>query len=105
MLDRLRSCINEAPYRVDRLLSQPRLAGVLDSVAGIVVGQFTTKDPNEEKQIDRVIREYLEQVRCPAVMNFPIGHVPNNATLPHGARVELNADSRVLKLLDEPCLR
>lgn len=97
--------VNEAPYRVDRLFSQLRLAGILDAIAGIVVGKFTTKDPSEEKQIDRVIREYLEQVRCPAVMNFPVGHVPKNATLPHGAKVELNVDTGVLTLLEEPCLR
>ena len=37
--------VNEAPYRVDRMLSQLRLAGVLDEVAGVVVGSFTTKEP------------------------------------------------------------
>src|SRR5262249_54015721 len=39
--------VNEAPYRVDRMLSQLRLAGVLDAVAGVVLGSFTGKGPEE----------------------------------------------------------
>ncbi len=97
--------VNEAPYRIDRLFSQLRLAGVLDSVAGMILGQFTTKEPNEEKQIDKVIREYVSPLHCPVVANFPVGHVPKNATLPHGAMVELDADRGALKLLEEPCYR
>lgn len=97
--------VNEAPYRVDRMLSQLRLAGILDSVAGIVMGQFTNKDPGDAMEIDRVIKEYMKQLRCPVIGNFPVGHVPNNATLPHGAMVELDADRGVVKLLEEPCVR
>ncbi len=97
--------VNEAPYRIDRLFSQLRLAGVLDSVAGLILGQFTTKEPNEEKQIDKVIREYVSPLHCPVVANFPVGHVPKNATLPHGVMVELDADRGTLKLVEEPCHR
>lgn len=97
--------VNEAPYRIDRLFSQLRQAGVLDSVAGIVLGQFTTKEPNDAKHIDKVIREYVSPLHCPAVSNFPVGHVPKNATLPHGAMVELDADRGTLTLLEEPCQR
>lgn len=97
--------VNEAPYRVDRLFSQLRLAGVLDAVAGIVLGQFTTKDPKEESEIELVIREVMEQIRVPVVANFPVGHVPGNATLPHGAMVQLDADLGALTLLEEPCIR
>ncbi len=97
--------VNEAPYRVDRLLSQLRLAGILNSVAGIVLGQFTCKDPNDAKEIDRVLCDAIKPLSCPVVANFPVGHVPKNATLPHGAMVELDADRKCLTLLEEPCLR
>jgi muramoyltetrapeptide carboxypeptidase len=40
--------VDERPYRVDRMMSHLRLAGVLDAVAGIVVGRFTCKDPEEQ---------------------------------------------------------
>jgi muramoyltetrapeptide carboxypeptidase len=35
-------------------------------------------------------------------MNFPVGHIPQNATLPHGGLVELDAGKGVLRLLEDP---
>jgi muramoyltetrapeptide carboxypeptidase len=98
--------VNEAPYRIDRSLSQLRLAGVLDRVAGVVVGSFTTKDNNakDAKDTDRVLREYLGQLKVPVLMNFPVGHARNNVTMPHGALAELDADAGVLRLLENPVL-
>jgi muramoyltetrapeptide carboxypeptidase len=97
--------VNEAPYRVDRMLSHLRLAGVLDAVAGVVVGSFTTKDPAEAAEVDRVLREYFGALKVPVVMRFPVGHVPPNATLPHGGLVELDADRATLRLVEDPVRR
>jgi muramoyltetrapeptide carboxypeptidase len=94
--------VDEAPYRVDRMLSQLRLAGVLKEVAGVVVGSFTNKTAAEVSETDRVLREYLTPLKVPVIMNFPLGHVPLNTTLPHGALAELDADSLTLKLLENP---
>jgi muramoyltetrapeptide carboxypeptidase len=93
---------NEAPYRVDRSLSQLRLAGVLDAVAGVVVGDFISKDPDDVKEFDKVLRDYLGALKVPVVTNFPVGHRPRNATLPHGALVELDADKATLRVLENP---
>jgi muramoyltetrapeptide carboxypeptidase len=94
--------VNEAPYRVDRYLSQLRLAGVLDAVSGVVTGSFTGPDPADAAKIERVLREYFERSRVPVVIKFPVGHTPHNATLPHGGLVELDADSVRLRLLEDP---
>ena len=101
--------VNEAPYRVDRMLSQLRLAGVLDAVAGVVVGRFSyekgmSDDPvADEARVAEILREYLTRCGKPAVLGFPVGHVKDNATLPHGARVRLDADAGTLELLESPC--
>lgn len=89
----------EAPYRIDRALSQLRLAGVLDALAGVVIGQFTGADGTE---VERVLRDYFAGRRIPVVRNFPSGHTPYNATLPHGALVELDADAATLRVLENP---
>jgi muramoyltetrapeptide carboxypeptidase len=89
----------EAPYRVDRMLSQLRLAGVLDAVAGVVVGDFSKTDVPETR---RVLREYLGKLKVPVVIDFPAGHTVANATLPHGALVELDADAPALRVLENP---
>jgi muramoyltetrapeptide carboxypeptidase len=94
--------VNEAPYRIDRLLSQLRLAGILDSVNGVILGDFTTKTTGEAKIIEGVLRDYFAKRKGPVVMNFPLGHQPHNATLPHGASAELDADKCTLRLLENP---
>jgi muramoyltetrapeptide carboxypeptidase len=101
--------VNEKPYRVDRMLSQLQLAGVLDAVAGVVAGRFTFDDdvPADaaaaEARIADILREYLGRSGKPAVLGFPVGHVADNATLPHGARVRLDADAGTLQILEAPC--
>ncbi|HTU88588.1 MAG TPA: LD-carboxypeptidase [Gemmataceae bacterium] len=94
--------VNEAPYRIDRHLAQLRLAGVLDAVAGIIVGSFLSREPKDEKEFDRLFHEYFGKMKMPVVLGFPIGHTARNATLPHGALAELDADKAVLRLLENP---
>ena len=91
--------IGEAPYRVDRYFSQLRLAGVLDEVAGIVVGGF---DKTDVKQVEQVVRGYCAGLKCPVILDFPVGHGVFNATLPHGALAELDADLVQLRVLEDP---
>ena len=94
--------VHEAPYRIDRYLSQLRLAGVLDSIVGVVAGGFTSNDAKDAKEIDRVLREYFSSMKKPVVTNFPVGHIVRNATLPVGALVELDGDAGSLRLLENP---
>lgn len=94
--------VNEAPYRVDRMLSQLRLAGIFDAVSGVVVGDFSTKDSEEKVAMNRVLQEYFGRLHVPVVLNFPIGHVPENATIPHGALAEIDSASLSLRLLENP---
>ncbi len=94
--------VHEAPYRVDRMLSQLRLAGVLDSVSGVVAGNFTSDQPSHAAEFDRVLTDYLGRLRVPVIRNFPVGHTPLNATIPHGALAELDADRATLRLVENP---
>jgi muramoyltetrapeptide carboxypeptidase len=94
--------VNEEAYRVDRYLAQLRLAGVLGKVSGVVVGDFSVKDEAERKEIGRVLRENLGALKVPVIMNFPVGHTANNATLPHGGLVEIDADAATLRVAEDP---
>jgi len=97
----------EAPYRIDRMLRQLQLAGKLDTLRGAVLGQFTRNYDREEDQmtedprftVDGVLRQYLEPLGIPVLMNYPVGHSPYNATLPLGGQVEVDADAGVLRIL------
>jgi muramoyltetrapeptide carboxypeptidase len=88
--------VSEQVYRIDRMLTQLRLGGSLERVAGIAFGTFTDipdDATNAERPLERVLREIAEVAGVPCVMNFPIGHMPDHVTLPLGAVAELNADN------------
>jgi len=89
----------EAPYRVDRMFAQLRLAGVLNKVAGLLIGTF---DETDIPGVDAVVQEHCSRLRVPVIRNFPVGHTPFNATLPHGGLVELDADQGRVRLLENP---
>jgi small subunit ribosomal protein S1 len=58
----------------------------------------------EEREQRDVVLEYCRSLGCPAVADFPCGHVADNATLPLGTRVALDADNRTLEILEPSCL-
>jgi muramoyltetrapeptide carboxypeptidase len=89
----------EKAYRIDRMLSQLRLAGLLDRFAGVVAGTF---DGADGKELDAVLKEYFGRGKVPVVTNYPVGHTPYNATLPHGGLVEVDAAAGTVRLLEAP---
>jgi muramoyltetrapeptide carboxypeptidase len=104
--------VDEAPYRVDRMLSTLRLAGKFDRVAGVMLGAFTESDDDDKKERDKddggmndVLRDYFADLRVPVLASFPVGHVRYNASLPVGAMVELDAAMQTLRVLEDPVRR
>ncbi len=96
--------VNEAVYRVDRMLQQLRLAGVLDRVAGVVFGQCTRCDANEPEYagftLDDVLQHHLGALGVPVFTGANIGHVRGQLSLPVGVEVELDAGARTIRLLE-----
>ena len=88
--------VGEEPYRVDRLLNQLRLAGVLAAAKGFVLGSFT-----EQACPQGVLAEALLPLGKPLLAGWPAGHGTPNRPLPLGARVRLDATRRSLTLLDD----
>ncbi|MBN1558969.1 LD-carboxypeptidase [candidate division KSB1 bacterium] len=99
--------IGEDLYKIDRLFSQLKNAGILDAVTGMVIGQFVDiiPDANDNPvEFDDLIAYYCAPLGIPVICNFPYGHVPIKYTLPIGCHVRLDADAGVLTLL-EPGVR
>jgi muramoyltetrapeptide carboxypeptidase len=94
----------EAPYRLDRMLTQLALAGALTAARGILVGRCTKCTTKGSSPTARqVIAERLLAAERPAVAGAPIGHIPVQWVLPIGVLAELDADAGTLTLL-EPAL-
>ncbi|MEM7559587.1 MAG: LD-carboxypeptidase, partial [Planctomycetota bacterium] len=97
--------VDEAPYRIDRYLSQLRLAGILDEVSGIIVGTLTDsldRDPAAQSACQDIFEHYFADLGVPVMTNFPVGHTRQNLTVPHGAEAELDADKPRLRVLESP---
>jgi muramoyltetrapeptide carboxypeptidase len=96
--------IGEPVRRVDRMLTQLRLAGVLDQVAGLVFGQFTNCIPGEASLppdlLAGILREHAAGIGVPALCGFPYGHEPSFVPLPVGIRARIEADPPALILLE-----
>jgi muramoyltetrapeptide carboxypeptidase len=91
--------VGEAVYRIDRMLTQLRLSGSLDRVAGIAFGYFTEipdDSANAQCPIDRVLQETADRLGVPCIAGIPMGHCDAQWTIPLGAVAELDADARTL---------
>ncbi len=88
---------NEALYRLDRMLHHLLLAGVLDGVLGVVLGAFVNCGSRDG--LLEVLTTALAPINVPVLADFPVGHQPDNHTLPLGAWARLDADSASLTLL------
>ena len=92
--------IGENVYRIDRMLSQLKNAGILAQVRGIVLGSFTAiPDDTPNRDLMEVMGEYFLPLGVPVLAGFPFGHVSPKVTLPMGAGVRLDAGKKRLRFL------
>ncbi len=91
----------EAPYRVDRMLTQLRLAGKLEKVAGLLFGTFEEGgNAANGSTIPEVLQEVVARMEVPVIANLPAGHGPVNWAFPLGIRVRLDTLNRRVQFLD-----
>jgi muramoyltetrapeptide carboxypeptidase len=99
--------VRERIYRVDRMFTQLKLAGVLDEIAGFILGRCTECLPGEgygSLTLDEVIEDHIEPLGIPAWQGAMIGHIEDQYTIPIGVEVESDADKGVIRML-EPAVR
>jgi muramoyltetrapeptide carboxypeptidase len=94
--------VNEKPYRVDRMLTQLRQAGMLDGVAGVIFGEMSgcVAAENEQVSVRDVIAEAFATAPYPVAYGLPSGHGAGTLTLPFGIRARLAGER--LTLLESP---
>jgi muramoyltetrapeptide carboxypeptidase len=84
----------EAAYRIDRMLTQMRLAGCFDGLAGLALGAFTDCGPADE--VHRIVADRLSGLSLPILAGFDVGHGAVNMALPVGLPVRLDTHSGTL---------
>ncbi|HEX6851504.1 MAG TPA: LD-carboxypeptidase [Candidatus Polarisedimenticolaceae bacterium] len=93
--------IGEEAYRVDRLLTHLAHAGVLERVAGVLLGHFDAPPARRayppDVPVESVLGERLSRLRVPVVAGVPSGHRRGKWTLPMGGRVAIDTKRRSVR--------
>ena len=95
--------VDEAVYRVDRMMTELALAGVLDKIKGFVFGRCTECGPGGgfgSLTMEQMIAEHIKPHRIPAFSGTMIGHIEEQFTIPLGIEVEIDADAGTIELLE-----
>ena len=82
--------VGEPIYKIERILYQLRIAGVLDKLAGLIVGQFTRYNGDKSHaSMEDMISEMVSPYTYPVAFDVPIGHVDHNIPIIENAYVTL----------------
>lgn len=99
--------VGEQPYRIDRMLTQLRLAGKLKDAVGIVVGYCKDCDYEGLKpsrvwdySLGEILDEILSPLKIPVISGLTFGHTSNQITLPLGVEAVLDADNKSLMITE-----
>jgi muramoyltetrapeptide carboxypeptidase len=93
--------IGEAPYRIDRALTQLERAGYLDGITGVVLGSWADCGPYEA--VREVLYDRFAGNGVPVAEEFGFGHCAGSLTIPLGRKAVLDADAGTLHF-GEPAL-
>jgi muramoyltetrapeptide carboxypeptidase len=94
---------DEDIYRVDRMLTQLKLAGILQQLSGFVFGKCTKCDPGQgygSLTLEEVFNDHIKPLGIPAFVGAMIGHVENKFTVPVGVEAEIDASLGTIRLVE-----
>ncbi|UFH53223.1 LD-carboxypeptidase [Spirosoma sp. KNUC1025] len=95
---------HEDIYRIDRMLTHLKLAGILNQVAGFVFGKCTDCGPGENSYgsltLDDVLNEHIVPLDKPAFSGAMIGHIRDKFSVPLGIDTEIDATTGTIRLLE-----
>lgn len=86
--------VSEPVYKIERMMYQLRLSGVLSQLSGLIVGRFTEYVPDvDNASMEAMIRNMVEPYNYPVAFNVPVGHVDHNIPLIESAQVTLSVET------------
>ena len=95
--------VDEAPYRINRMLTQLVQSGELARAAGVMFGvcaNCRVEDGGPSLTLEETLRDRIEPLKVPAAMGLSFGHAAQHFTLPLGIRARFDATARTLTLLE-----
>lgn len=95
--------VNEAPYRIDRWMTQLDLSVGFDRAAAVMIGICDHCGPEHEDislTLDQTLDIHLQPLSIPAVTGYSIGHIRHQFTIPMGIRARLDTERQTVTLLE-----
>ena len=96
--------IGEDIYRIDRMLTQLKLAGILDQLAGFIFAQckdcVDLEDSDPSLTLQEILADHIKPLGIPAWYGSMIGHIRDKFTVPIGLKVEIDANQGTIQMLD-----
>ncbi|HTP13788.1 MAG TPA: LD-carboxypeptidase, partial [Bacteroidota bacterium] len=96
--------VDEAPHRIDRMLSQLQNAKILEKISGLVFGKFTDCVPTDPSKpyltVDQILENIAHQVKTPVLSNLQYGHIPKKLSIPIGLRAKVDGKSGTMEVLE-----
>jgi muramoyltetrapeptide carboxypeptidase len=95
--------VNERPYKLDRMLTQLALSGILSRATALVFGEMRGCDePGDEVTARDVIQRLTRDFAGPIILGFPSGHTAGPCwTLPLGVRVRVSTSPHPSLVVEE----
>lgn len=97
--------IGEETYRIDRMICQLKQAGMLDGLAGLILGSWTDCVPRFSESrgidldLDEIFTDWFSGAPYPVLQGFPTGHIPDQQTIPLGCPARLDTYHKKLEIL------
>ncbi len=95
--------VDEAPYRIDRMMTQLQLSQGFEHAAGLMLGVFENCGPPDEDPsltLEQTLDQHLQPLTIPAVYGYSFGHIRDQFTLPVGVMATLDTERQTLTLLE-----
>jgi muramoyltetrapeptide carboxypeptidase len=94
----------EEPYRIDRMLTQLKLTGILLKIKALLLGSFIDCVPSDKTKptltIDQALTEVFDGLKIPVFSGLVYGHLPRKLTMPIGIRAKVDLHSGALEFLE-----
>jgi len=92
--------VGEKPYQIDRYIWNLKTGGILEQISGLLVGQFTEYEEDEEMKatVYELIAGAVAEYDYPVAFGFPGGHVDDNLSLPFGVDTTMNVSDEGITL-------
>lgn len=93
--------IGESVYRIDRMLTHLKMAGILDEISGLIFGKCTecSSGPNS-LELDEVLNHHIKPLDIPAYYGAMISHEDNNITIPIGITAVMDAERMTFRAME-----